>query len=155
MMLLLWITNTLIQGISKCLFPGSVNMGERIGFSCLQMANKTQLCCPMSQNSERAFRDSLYTYSLTPTPSQIVERFDSYSAFLRTPQMPAVACSGPTYRCHYTVTHQLLGWDFSENTPGVVTFALAVGSLAGRLCHELSSTSKHMKALLTSWWVAV
>lgn len=37
------------------------------------------------------------------------------------------------------VTHQIVGWDFSENTPGVTSFALAVSSLADWLGHEASS----------------
>ena len=45
------------------------------------------------------------------------------------------------------MVRQPIGRDFSENTPGVATFALAVGSLAGWLGHEASSKSKHTKAL--------
>ena len=42
---------------------------------------------------------------------------------------------------------QLIGRYFSENIPGVASFALAVGSSADWLGHEASSKSEHMKAL--------
>ena len=46
----------------------------------------------------------------------------------------------------YWAVRQLIGRDFSENIPGVASFALAVGSSADWLDHEASSKSKHTKA---------
>ena len=48
----------------------------------------------------------------------------------------------------YWAVRQLVGRDFSENIPGVASFAVAVGSLADWLGHEASSESKHTKANL-------
>ena len=50
----------------------------------------------------------------------------------------------------YTAGHPVGGRDFLENIPGVVSFALAVGSSAGWLGHDASSKSKHTKALPTT-----
>ena len=47
----------------------------------------------------------------------------------------------------YWAVRQLIGRDFSENIPGVASFALAVGSSADWLGHEASSKSKHTKGL--------
>ena len=55
----------------------------------------------------------------------------------------------------YSVTQQVIGWDFSENIPGVASFAFAVGISAGWLGNEASSKSKHTKALPTTCWVTV
>ena len=49
---------------------------------------------------------------------------------------------------------QVIGKDFSENTPGVASLALAVGRSAGWLVHDASSKSKHTKTLPTSGWAA-
>ena len=46
---------------------------------------------------------------------------------------------------YYWAVWQVIGRDFSENTPGVASLALAVGSSAGWLVHDASSISKHTK----------
>ena len=47
----------------------------------------------------------------------------------------------------YWAVRKLIGRDFSENIPGVASFAFAVGSSADWLGHKASSKSKHTKAL--------
>ena len=47
-----------------------------------------------------------------------------------------------------------IGRDFLENTQGVASFALAVGSSAEWLDHEARSKRKHTKALPITCWTA-
>ena len=54
----------------------------------------------------------------------------------------------------YLAVRQVIGRYFSENIPGIASFALAVGSSADWLGHEASSINKHTKALPITCWTA-
>ena len=47
----------------------------------------------------------------------------------------------------YWAVRQLVGRDFSENVPGVASFALAVGKSADWLVYEANSKNKNTKTL--------
>ena len=137
-----------VQSCTRGTLPGCVKIGAK-GVFCLPNAGRrTQFCTSYSHNLGRLFNkcNPVHLFPITIT----VEMTDMdvvhvvsfiFEVQFRLPQFI------------YSVTHQLVGWDFSENTPGVASFALAVGSSAGWLGHEASSKSKHTKALPTTCWV--